>query len=355
MRIGARQREPHTRRVITTLAVSLLLHIPALGLLSLLNTSPEPFDSTSFNARREFSVNVMNSRQLAEIEKKEKKKKEELDGQVVSMPPPDEEETPEEAKFLDRYDSKTEEEQVKKLAPGYVPPSEAARKAQKKQDKTAPSEQESAKQAENSDDDWLAREDGSQGKKQEAGMEGAKRDPVIREERSVAREGAKEGQGEKIDPTALFPKAHQVEVNKPGEGGSFDYLRDVADGDRTLLNRKTTRYWAFFNRVKSQVAEQWKAGEEYRKRDPYGNVYGVKDRYSIVQITLNPDGTVRQLYLERDSGLDFIDDEAVRAIRAAAPFHNPPEGLKNEEGLVHFRFGFYLEIGSGNYRFMPFR
>ena len=129
-------------------------------------------------------------------------------------------------------------------------------------------------------------------------------------------------------------------------------LRDVAEGDKTLLNRKRTRYWAFFDRVKRQVSKQWSPVTEYRKRDPYGNVFGVKDRYSTVDFTLNGDGSLRRLYLSRASGLDFFDDEAVRALQSAAPFHNPPEGLKDEDGLVHFTFGFYFEIASGSFRFM---
>jgi TonB family protein len=70
----------------------------------------------------------------------------------------------------------------------------------------------------------------------------------------------------------------------------------------------------------------------------------VKDRYSTVRVTLNSDGSVRQLHVSRRSGLDFLDDEAVRSVREAAPFHNPPEGLKDQDGLIHFTFGFYLEI-----------
>ena len=157
----------------------------------------------------------------------------------------------------------------------------------------------------------------------------------------------------RIDPSKLFPSLNDAQVAEMlGEGGSMDYLRDVAEGDKTLLNRKRTRYWAFFDRVKQQVSKTWTPVNEYRKRDPFGNVYGVKDRYSTVDVTLNGDGTVRRLYLSRASGLDFFDDEAVRALQAAAPFHNPPEGLKDQDGLIHFTFGFYFEISSGRFRFI---
>jgi TonB family protein len=162
-----------------------------------------------------------------------------------------------------------------------------------------------------------------------------------------------DGKQDMSDPKSLFPTIANSDLFNPnGQGGSVDYLRDVAEGDKTLLDRKRSRYWAFFDRVKTQISKQWTPVTEYRKRDPYGNVYGVKDRYSAVQVTLNGDGSVRQLYITRESGLDFFDDEAIRSIRSAAPFHNPPEGLKDEDGLVHFTFGFYFEIRSGQFQMM---
>ena len=45
------------------------------------------------------------------------------------------------------------------------------------------------------------------------------------------------------------------------------------------------------------------------------------------------------------SGVSELDDEAVRAFHAAAPFPNPPEGLVKDD-LITFAFAFYFEIGA---------
>ncbi|MDP6946550.1 MAG: energy transducer TonB, partial [Myxococcota bacterium] len=80
-------------------------------------------------------------------------------------------------------------------------------------------------------------------------------------------------------------------------------------------------------------------------------VYGVKDRYTVLRVTLDEAGHLRNLLTMKDSGLDFLDAEALSAFRRAQPFPNPPKGLANELGRVVFQFGFYFEISSGKHRF----
>lgn len=155
-----------------------------------------------------------------------------------------------------------------------------------------------------------------------------------------------------VDPKAMFPATNPGPMaDKLGTDGMFDPTKQLEEGDRNLLNRRETRYWAFFDRVKRQIEREWSPQAEYRRRDPYGNVYGVKDRWTTAEVILNTNGSIRKLQIIKSSGLDFYDDEAIRAINAAAPFANPPEGLMDESGLVRFTFGFYFEINSGKGRF----
>ncbi len=148
-------------------------------------------------------------------------------------------------------------------------------------------------------------------------------------------------------PAAAAPSSE----DRFGDDGMVNFLRDVPDGDRTLLNRKQNRYWTFFDRMKRQLEREWKPQNEYNRRDPYRNVYGIKDRYAVINVTLKGDGSVQRLYVDHSSGLDFYDDEAVRALMSAGPYSNPPEGLKDEDGLIHIRYGFYLQVSSGSTRF----
>lgn len=335
-RLRASENRNNRAALVLAFGLSLGLHIPLLLSVSAIDRSAEPLESTDFNTARDLQVNV-----VEESEDESEETDEVL--QHVSAPAPEQEERPEIAEFLDQYDSATEQQTVRQAQPGS--PAEPAQKEKPREQADRP-EEELVEEAS------LEEPQSSEEQESEASEELAEdaREPAESSEESpiVKRENVPESGGQ-VDPQSLFPNFENTKLRNPqGQNGSIDYLRDVDEGDKTVLNRKRSRYWAFFDRLKLQIAQQWSPQSEYRKRDPYGNVYGVKDRYSTVRVTLNGDGSVRKLYVERPSGLDFYDDEAIRSIRVAAPFHNPPEGLKDEDGLIHFSFGFYFEITSGS-------
>lgn len=132
--------------------------------------------------------------------------------------------------------------------------------------------------------------------------------------------------------------------------GAFpDYLKDLDKGNETLLKTKEWKFASFFNRVKRAVAQHWHPDREYSRRDPSGNVYGFKTRTTILHILLHPNGTLKKIVLERPCGLTFLDDEAIKAFKKAAPFPNPPRRLVNKKTRqIAFRFGFIFEINNGH-------
>jgi outer membrane biosynthesis protein TonB len=56
---------------------------------------------------------------------------------------------------------------------------------------------------------------------------------------------------------------------------------------------------------------------------------------------------VKDIYVEKSCGLDFLDLEAIHSFERAQPFPNPPPGLIAADSTVRFSFGFFLELGSG--------
>ncbi len=129
-------------------------------------------------------------------------------------------------------------------------------------------------------------------------------------------------------------------------GGSVDKLDGVKSGKITALNARKWKFASFFNRLKRQVAQNWHPGQVYQRRDPQGNVYGTKDRITVLRVELHKDGSIKDLIVQKASGVGFLDDEAARAFRAAGPFPNPPPGLLGNKKLITFSFGFYFQIGS---------
>lgn len=129
--------------------------------------------------------------------------------------------------------------------------------------------------------------------------------------------------------------------------GSSDYLPDIDEGAETLLDTKRFKYASFMNRVKRAVEQTWDPNSEYRLRDPYGQKYGVKNRHTVLKVSLKPDGRIRDLILEKSCGVDFLDDEAISAMREAEPFPNPPKGMIDaDSNLITFRFHFFFAVGE---------
>ncbi|MGM0558414.1 MAG: TonB family protein [Myxococcota bacterium] len=359
--ILAREREGNAALWVA-LAVSALLHVPLLMILPGSVEHDGTLERTEFNAANEFSVSVVDT---PSEEDEQEQENDELDGTFISAPAPEEEERPEEARFRDQFDSKTDQEMVKpspnneREAPSNPVQdqggqaaqlanrgSESAREAadrnraeERMRRQTSEREVEEREPGEDADENETQSEETTTGEESEFAEKAEAEEGMVQAE--------KEGTTKKsIDPKELFP-SYADASGVAGSGGSMDYMRDVPEGNKNLLNRKRSRYWSFMDRIRRQVEQTWSPVAEYRKRDPTGDVYGVKDKVSILGVTLNGDGAIRKIYVAHPSGLDFYDDEAVRAIRAASPFPNPPEGIKDQDGLIHFNFMFVLNIDSG--------
>ncbi len=130
-------------------------------------------------------------------------------------------------------------------------------------------------------------------------------------------------------------------------GTGLDRLEGIIEGDNTAVNTKGWEYASFFNRVKSAVERYWHPDREYSKRDPYGNIYGFKDRTTVLLVVLRADGSLKKAYIMEPSGAGFLDDVAVSAVTSAAPFSNVPKGLVDpHDSLVKFTFHFIVRVGS---------
>ncbi len=129
---------------------------------------------------------------------------------------------------------------------------------------------------------------------------------------------------------------------------SRDHVDGVPEGDGTFLNTKEFKYATFFYRVRDSVASFWEdlAAAEYRRRDPTGNIYGIRDRSTLLRIQLTRDGRLDQVRVEQTSGVDFLDNVAVQAFKMAEPFPNPPPGIVDEDGSIRFNFQFVVTMRS---------
>ena len=301
----------------------------------------------------------------AEAKKKadEEAKKEEEDprarGQIVEVARPIEERRPEQSKYLSQYDTTTVKETKARVRgpdvkPGAAVPRTPAPMAQPTPPMPRPSGGPPAPAMPNG-------RPGTPGKASLLAMRTAT-PPAPDGDRAAGADGLEkttpEGDGGKPArapggarrPLAmgdLLPSAQQV--SRQAGGAMNDYLRDAEEAEETALNARRWKFASFFNRLQRSVSQNWHPDVEYKRRDPSGNVYGYRDRLTIVRVKLKPDGSLANLALEHPCGVDFLDDEALEALKRAQPFPNPPRQLVDDStGLISFRFGFMFELSTGS-------
>ncbi len=157
-------------------------------------------------------------------------------------------------------------------------------------------------------------------------------------------EDASDGKKGQVGILNLMPSA--AALDKIIGAAPNDHL-DAEEGDSTFLNTREFKFATFFNRVKQAVGTHWNPNEPLRQRDPTGNIYGGRDRYTLLSITLDAQGALREVHVEKSCGIDFLDEAAIAAFQQSQPFPNPPAGLVDKDNAIRFQFGFFLEFGGG--------
>jgi len=392
-----RRRRPAAAAVIATL-LALLFHASMLGLLLLMNFVSVKWPGGDRPRQKPQAVTLRNidprawaknrgqareqerpeAQRRAEAAKKpEPKDEKNPKGQVVDVAPGNEQESPD-AKYLAEKNNRVDKEsKAREQTPFY-------RNAMPRQTAT---EERNTTGKDNSSQ-VVVQGNGGAGQDARPAQKGGGQRPVfdlpnVKQRDQIAlKEQTSKGPGASVrnqgESAALQGNSNRLRVDpgRPGEEGDQgsagkaglptlsqlmpssaaldkiigaapnDHLQDVDQGDGTFLNTREWKYATFFNRVKQAVGRNWDPNEPLRQRDPTGEIYGGRDRYTILNITLSSDGLVKDIQVQRSSGVDFLDEAAIVSFRRAQPFPNPPPGLMGPNGTVTFPFGFYLETGG---------
>ena len=146
-----------------------------------------------------------------------------------------------------------------------------------------------------------------------------------------------------VHPSAAF---YEGLVGAPLDEG----LREVEEGEQTLLNTREWKYAGYLNRVKVAVAATWDPITVLFARDPTGQKFAYKDRFTLLDVTLDEKGSLQNLSVRKSCGVEFLDEAALEAFRKAQPFLNPPPGMVDPRGQIKFSFGFILEGDRPSFR-----
>jgi TonB family protein len=137
------------------------------------------------------------------------------------------------------------------------------------------------------------------------------------------------------DTPAVGPSNSKLAMLAPS-----NYLPQIAIGDSTVLNTREYAYATFFIRMKRQMEAIW---------DPTSTISSerlARDQYvTTLQFTIKKNGYLNDLFLLSSSGSPKLDQEAIDAVRRAAPFLNPPPQLVEEDELIHVpNWGFIVTL-----------
>jgi protein TonB len=87
------------------------------------------------------------------------------------------------------------------------------------------------------------------------------------------------------------------------------------------LNTHDPAFMNYFNRIKQAINQNWEYPELAKR-------YGLQGTL-LLEFAVGANGQLEQLRLVRSSGSQLLDDEALRAIKAAAPFAPIPSWIKS--------------------------
>jgi protein TonB len=124
-----------------------------------------------------------------------------------------------------------------------------------------------------------------------------------------------------------------------------DHLKEVETGAQTVLNTKEFMYFTYYARIKKQIQQYWEPMIKEKVKNIFlqGRQLASVDRTTRLLIVLNKEGTLVAVKVLGQSGEYDLDQAAIDAFKAAAPFPNPPEGLVEGDETVKIRWDFILE------------
>ncbi len=109
-------------------------------------------------------------------------------------------------------------------------------------------------------------------------------------------------------------------------------LQVYSDAPKQKYISARTREFKYANYMRDWVAKVERIGQlnypdEARRRRLSGQL--------MVDVAINPDGTVQEITVVRPSGQKILDDAAVRIVRLASPFAPFPDDIRQEIDVLH--------------------
>jgi protein TonB len=169
------------------------------------------------------------------------------------------------------------------------------------------------------------------------------RDEALSEEGEIPDAPSKTQLGVKRNWKTLSLK----DLSVGGDGGATAATDDKLNldrGERTLLSTREYKFFGYYQRIKDLLRQYWKPNIEHQMARLWGKGKQVKEDELVtrVLVLLDENGKLTKISKLASSGYIELDEAAVEAFQAAAPFPNPPKAMLDEDGFVRINWDFIL-------------
>ncbi len=150
-----------------------------------------------------------------------------------------------------------------------------------------------------------------------------------------------------VDRKLFASKTPDIDSRSGELGGAAealaDYYPDYRIGARTYLNVLRYPDVEYFVRMKRQFKMTFNPVPPLR-------AYFAQNRVSrgsievVLAVSVNSGGNLSELFVLNSSGIPTYDQEAMRTIRASAPFQSPPDKFLKDDGLLRMSWTFTVYL-----------
>jgi len=178
--------------------------------------------------------------------------------------------------------------------------------------------------------------------------------PVEKAPQEPDKTPSKLAEKDRIPEQALAPKPHRPE-NEMIVARPLPTLKELlppvyssySEGSRSTrnaiaLNSQEPRYVSYLTSLKQAIESEW-------IYPPMALRYGLQGKLRL-EFTIFRNGRLEEIHLIRSSGSHLLDEEAVRAVRAAAPYRPLPAWMGERQS---FTAGFEYNDNRLKYSFAP--
>lgn len=124
------------------------------------------------------------------------------------------------------------------------------------------------------------------------------------------------------------------------------FLEKLRRGDELKVNAQLFDYGQYINRMRDKLAQRWNARSVVTPEMWSQRVVQVS-----IAVILDESGEIVELRNLATSRFKAYDNEALRTLREAGPYPNPPKSLIQEDGLIYLTWNFTLSLdGWGQQR-----